>query len=243
MIDLNKRGNKLLYRIVQAWRSCGLYAWIDRRISRKMQKRLHVADFTILSSNCIGGTIYHRFGRQFKSPTVNVCFTQPDFAQFVIHLAHYLAQPLSFFDAGTPYPTAILNGDKADIPDIRIDFNHYADRKTAEEKWEERKKRIDYEHLYIILYKLDGLSMELIRKLETVPCSNKVLLTAKPMPEVSWSYCIKPNPHQQYSSAYLGKDLLGRRWYEKRFDVAAFLNQGETQGQSGEKTDCDNHNT
>ena len=47
-----------------------------------MRKRLKNQDFTILCSNCIGGTIYHRLGLQFRSPTVNLWMHQRDFLQW-----------------------------------------------------------------------------------------------------------------------------------------------------------------
>ncbi len=214
----------LLYRIVQGWRRSRLYSKIERGISRRAQERLRVDDFTILCSNCIGGTIYHRFGKQFKSPTVNLCFTQPDFVQFCLHLDYYLAQPLHFFDAKTTYPTAILKGNSSEIPDIRIDFNHYQDSHTAEEKWEDRKKRMDFDQLYVIFYNLDGITTDDIQKMDAFPCRNKVIFTATPLPEIDWSFHIEPKLSQQYPFAYLGKDLFGRRYYEKKFDVASFLN-------------------
>ena len=213
-----------LHRLAKVWSGSALYRRIEKRISAGFQKRLEVAQFSILCSNCIGGTIYHRLGKQFQSPTVNLNLSQPDFAAFCLHLDHYLQQPLCFFDGGMPYPTARLMGDGAEIPDIRIDFNHYPDQETAREKWEQRKQRLDRNNLYLILYNLDGITVETLRKLESVPCKNRVVLTPVPLPEISWSYYIKPVLSQQYPYAYLGRDFFGRRYYEKKFDVVAFLN-------------------
>lgn len=213
-----------LYLRVQAWRSSKLYQRIEQQISKKMRRRLEVEDFSILCSNCIGGTIYHRFGKQFKSPTVNLCFSQGDFIRFCLHLDHYLAESLCFIKTDAPYPVAKLPGDGREIPEIRILFNHYKTPEQAEEKWEERKKRILWDRLYIILYNLDGVTTEELRSLESIPCRNRVVFTCTPLPEISWSYYIKPVMSQQYPFAYLGKDLFGRRYYEKKFDIAGFLN-------------------
>jgi Exopolysaccharide biosynthesis protein len=210
--------------LARNWSRSRLYHWTEKRISAKFQKRLRVEHFSILCSNCIGGTIYHRMGKQFQSPTINLNLTQPDFAAFCLHLDYYLQQPLCFFDGGMPFPSARLLGDGAGIPDIRIDFNHYPDAETAREKWEERKLRLDRGNLYLILYNLDGITVDTLRKLETIPCKNKVVFTPVPLPEISWSYYIKPVLSQQYPYAYLGRDLFGRRYYEKKFDVVAFLN-------------------
>ena len=227
MATIKQLVHRWLYNRVQGWRKSKIYRWIDMKYSQRMQRRLKVEDFSILCSNCIGGTIYHRFGKQFKSPTVNLCFSQQDFIQFCLHLDYYLEQKLNFVETEAPYPVAYLNGDGETIPDIQILFNHYSSPAEAEEKWEERKKRIIWDRLYIILYKLDGITVEEIRKLESIPCRNRVVFTATPMPEIDWSYYIKPVLSQQYPFSYLGKDLLGRRCYEKKFDVAGFLNASE----------------
>lgn len=232
MSTIKQRAYRWIYNRVQDWRASRPYRWCDRQISKKMQKKLRVEDFSILCSNCIGGTIYHRFGKQFKSPTVNLCFTQGDFIRFCLHLEHYLAAPLVFVESDAPYPVAKLPGDGKDIPEIQILFNHYKTPEQAREKWNERKQRILWDRLYIILYNLDDVTVEELRSLESVPCRNRVVLTCTPLPEISWSHYIKPVMSQQYPFAYLGKDLLGRRYYEKKFDVAGFLNGSLRNGRS-----------
>jgi len=200
-----------------------LFKSINSVISSSFRRRLHNRDFTILSSNCIAGVIYNRLGLQFLSPTINMFFTQPDFVEFCLNLDYYLCQPLQFEKSDLPYPVAVLKG-TADIPTITLNFNHYKTEKEAEEKWESRKARINRDNLYIILYKLDGLTIEHAKKLENVTCSNKILLTATAIPEISWSFVIKPNNRQKYASSYLGSDILGIRWFEKKWDYVDFLN-------------------
>lgn len=222
---LKRTIRKRLQRYSEKWKASGLYKWIDRRICASNQKKLENDNFTILCSNCIGGTIYHRFGKRFLSPTINMCFSQPDFAQFCRHLDYYLAQSLCFIESAAPYPVAQLPGDGSDIPTITLNFNHDKLPEEARAKWDERKQRIVRDNLFIILYNMDGITVEELRALEQVPCRNKVVFTAEPLPEISWSYYIKPKLSYQFPYAYLGKDFFGVRHYEKKFDVAAFLNR------------------
>ena len=150
-------------------------------------------------------------------------FTQPDFVAFCLNLDYYLCHELSFIDKSENYPIAKIFGNN-EIPTITLYFNHSNDENEAREKWELRKKRINRDNLYVILYKLDGLTMEHIKKMESFSCNNKVLLTAEPLPNVKWSYYIKPNERQKYASSYLGKDIFGIRYFEKKFDFVGFLN-------------------
>lgn len=48
-------------------------------IVKKYKKNIQNKNFTIISSNCIGGLIYHDLGMQFKSPTINMYIKANDF--------------------------------------------------------------------------------------------------------------------------------------------------------------------
>lgn len=215
----------MIEAIKNTYKSSFVYGIIDKIVSRHFRKRLKNKEFTILCSNCIGGVIYHRLGSKFYSPTVNMFFSQPDFVDFCVHLEYYLSQKLCFIYSDAGYPIAELRGN-GDIPTIRLNFNHSKSNEEAEKKWDERKERIRRDNLYIILYMLDGLTVEKAKELENVKCNNKVLLTSRHLPDISWSYYIKPNERQKYASSYLGKDIFGVRYFEKKFDFVSFLNKG-----------------
>lgn len=213
--------------IADKWTSSTAYRAVDELISKRYRKKLTNDDFTILCSNCIGGTIYHRLGKRFLSPTIDLSFTQPDFVSFCIHLDYYLNKELVFIENQEDFPLAHLEGNESDIPTITIYFLHEKEASHARENWEKRKQRINYDNLFIILYKLDGVTIDQIRQLEKVRCRNKVVLTAEPIPEISWSYYIKPDIRSKLPYSYLGKDLFGVRYYEKKFDFITFLNCSE----------------
>ena len=210
--------------IVIWWKNTKLFHFIDQEISVYKRKQLKNDQFTILSSNCIAGVIYHRLGKQFLTPTINMFFSNCAFVEFCVHLDWYLNQELRFIKSERPYPVAQLPGDGESIPTITLYFNHDKVNETAQEKWESRKQRIKRDNLYIILYNLDGLTAEHIAKLETVPCKNKVILTSLPMPDVPWSIQIKPIMTHRYPYNYLEKDMFGVRYFEKKFDYVSFLN-------------------
>lgn len=210
--------------LVQIWKNSAVFHLIDKSISNHYRRKLKNDQFTILCSNCVGGTIYHRYGKQFLSPTINMWIANPDFVEFCVHLDYYLAQELHFIEAEETTPVAQLIGNGNDIPTITLHFNHDKVAETAEKKWNDRKKRIVRDNLYIMMYNLDGITMEQIRRMESVPCKNRVIFTSYPLPEVSWSCCIKPVMTHRYPYAYLDKDAFGVRYLEKHFDTASFLN-------------------
>lgn len=220
-------------RVVRRWNRSKLHLklvdTIDARVSNYFRKKLKNDNFTILSSNCIGGVIYHRLGKQFLTPTINMWFYQYDFIDFCLHLDYYLAQELHFVETDKDFPVAQLQGDNNDIPTISLYFNHDKVPETARANWEKRKVRINRENLYIMLYNLDDMTIKKIKSLESIPCKGKVIFTAKPLPEIPWSFYIKPILSHQYPMNYLEKDAYGVRYYEKKFDFVSFLN-GELDG-------------
>ena len=211
-------------KLINYWKNCALFQYIQKLVNSHYIKKLHNNNFTILCPNCIGGCIYHRLEQQFKSPTVNCYMTSPEFVQFCLHLDYYLKQELRFIESTHDYPVAQLEG-TGTIPTITIHFNHDKQEDRARNNWNRRKIRINKDNLYIILYMTDGISVEEVKLLENYPCTNKVLLTAKPIPEIKWAHYIAPNFRSQYPFSYLGKNIIGLRDYEKKFDFIAFLNK------------------
>lgn len=79
----------------------------------------------MLTSNCIGGLIYHELGKSFLSPTINLRMNSPDFIKFVTNIHEYLDLDLKFINSEEPFPVAKLG-------DVKIYFVHYGSEEEAE---------------------------------------------------------------------------------------------------------------
>lgn len=97
-------------RIKKTWTQTYFYKMIQRRVDHHFQKNLINDNFTILCPNCIGGCIYHRLGKKFLSPTINMWLLQPDFITFLLHLDDYIDQPLRFIESDESTPVATIGG-------------------------------------------------------------------------------------------------------------------------------------
>ena len=107
-------------------------------------------DFTIFSSNCIGGVISSELGVRFNSPFVNLWLNAKDYIKFLKNPQKYLNYELTFCDEeGIKYPIGLLG-------DIKIYFYHYSTKKEAKKKWIVRTKRINFNNLYIIFTDRDS---------------------------------------------------------------------------------------
>lgn len=193
------------------------------RVSRKIwrnrleRSRLNNYDFTIFSQNCIGGIMYHDLGLQFKSPTVNLLFTPSDFIKFAKDIKSYLEKPLVFQDTDKRYPSAMLG-------DVGIEFLHYKTAKEAEQKWEERKKRINWENVFVICCDA-GLSYEEIVEFDNLPYENKIIFLSKNMPEIKSGIHAKVFTDKTDARMLNFANPLGKRYYQKYVDYVKWLNR------------------
>ena len=67
---------------------------LEFNMIKKKRLDLKNSDFTIISSNCLGGVISHKLGLKFMSPTVNLFIEPSSFVKFCKNLPFYFEQPL-----------------------------------------------------------------------------------------------------------------------------------------------------
>ena len=217
---INRIHNAVLSRIAPKSRCIG-YNITSFIYSRKLKNK----NFSIITTNCIGSIIYHRLGHPFLSPTINVVIFEPEFIEFCVHMDHYLSKDLQFKTEGNRI-FAELEGDlKKDIPPINVYFNHVSSEREAEESWERRKKRINKDNMYLIMYNRNGITPEQIKRLESVPFNNKVIFTEEPIPGIDWASCILPPEKNDFPTDFFMEDNFGRRYYEKKWDLVSFFNK------------------
>lgn len=175
---------------------------------------------TLFAPNCLAGILYHDLGLQFRSPTINTMMLQTDFAKLVLDLDHYLEQKLIFFKhPDYECPCAYLD-------DIVIHFTHYDSEKIAEEKWEERKRRVDKENLFICLMERDGIEHETLQRLATVSARGLVVFTANDHLDIPYAVRIpKYSELNEVGNILSYSYLTGKREYEKYFDFVKWFNE------------------
>lgn len=128
------------------------YTQKRRILSRIVKKKVDFSEISLISQNCIGGIIYHDANQRFLSPTVNLYILPKDFIKFVNNLDYYLSLTPNV-EMGKAYPIGTLG-------DIKINFMHYSSPQEAIEKWEERKQRINFNKIFVIMVERDGFDDE-----------------------------------------------------------------------------------
>ena len=188
------------------------------KYNEELQEKNKNTNFTILSSNCAAGIIYNRLGMKFLTPTINMWFKQGDFIKFCTNLQHYLDTDLEFVESSE------YNFPVAKLDDIYLYFNHSKAKEEAEESWNKRKKRINYDNLYILMYDRGNLSKDEYLKLNQINCKNKVVFTANKDFDLDFAYYIKPNLDKVNGDSYLDRDEMTLTTLEKEWDFVKWLN-------------------
>ena len=192
---------------------------LEWRIYKEIKKlRLKNKNATIISSNCNGEFMYYDMKLKFLSPTINLSFEMNDYVKMLENLKWYMDQEIvEYEDQRFDYPTGMLG-------DIEIRFNHYSTFEEAREKWNERKKRIDYNNLFIIGIDGDNCTYETLKKFDQLPYKHKVIFTHKPYPEFQSAYYIRGFEKDNGVGVLINfKNQFFIRRYLDDFDYVSFL--------------------
>lgn len=187
----------------------------------RQRKRLINKHFTLLTGNCIGGYLYHQLGLAFTSPTINMMILNQDFKKLILNPHYYFGLiPTPCEDPRYPgVPSALLG-------DIILHFTHYHSSAEGIAAWEKRKKRIDFDNLYVIISDID-LSPKDIAELQNVRCKKLVVMTSK---EFGFDYCLFLPVFKgcRHVGELLGKTLSGKWIFEKYFDFVGWVNSADS---------------
>lgn len=174
---------------------------------------------SIIASNCNGGFIYHDLGLKFYSPTINLFFYPDDFLKFIKNLKYYLSlKLLQVDDSNLKWPVGILD-------DVKIQFMHYKSFEEAEEKWNKRAQRVNFNNLFFIWTDRDGINYEQIKEFDKLPLKNKVIFTAKECKEIKCSFQIKAFKNKNEVGILSNFKRLSYKRYLDDFDYVRFLNK------------------
>ncbi len=203
-----------LKKIIEKFRE-----WEWARYKKRKCKRIKNKDFTIIASNCGGTFIYYDMGLPYLTPTVNLSMDMNDFVKMVENLTWYLKQEFVELNDGGKCPAGLLG-------DVKVSFVHYNTFEEAVKKWEERKKRINWDNLFIMGTDKDGCTYETIQRFEKLPYKNKVIFTHIKYPEFSSAFYIKGFEDRSELGVitFFKKQFLKRRYLDD-FDYVGFLNK------------------
>ena len=207
----------------------GLQLYERKLYCRRKKNRLKNKDFSIIASNCNGTFMYYDMRIRYLTPTVNLVIEMNDFVKLAENLEAYMEKEIVKLESDVPYPTGMLD-------DIKIMFMHYPTFEEGVEKWNERKKRINWENLFIVGTEKDGCTYETIQRFDRLPYENKVIFTHIEYPEFSSAYYIEGFEERDEIGVLTNyKEQFWKRRYLGDFDYVNFLNSGRQLKSKGQQ--------
>ena len=191
---------------------CKVFYKVKKIISSKHRKEKKGSiddDISIISCNCIAGLLYHDYHKKFMSPTINLYIDSPDFVKFVRKLDYYIDKDLVEVK-GCKYPIGKLD-------DVKIHFLHYKTFEDAKIKWEERKKRINYDKIFVIMSDRDFFSEDLIEEFKKIKYK-KILYSHKKIDIEECVYIKKDKDKKMVDDLTKYINFKGDKVYEYYFD-------------------------
>ena len=187
--------------------------------------RLRNDNFTIITNTCIGGVMYHKLGKQFLSPTINLWMYDVEFYRFINNLKEYMQKELVFVDGIDETPTAWCG-------DVMIHFNHAHSNEEAARDWYKRRERINYDNLFIICsdkpFEDQSVSYEDIASLKNISCRGKVVFSTRHYDDIDYIVPLPKADDGDWVNVYmLDKNKNGRWRWESAFDWVHWLNAGD----------------
>jgi uncharacterized protein (DUF1919 family) len=153
--------------------------------ARYYRSKLRNKEFSIICNNCVAGLIYQKFGLPYLTPTVGLFFYSEDYIKFIGNFEHYIQQPLGFTTFSKHHESSLLLK-RRNYPigllgnDVEIHFMHYKTPEEALEKWNRRKKRINFNALFFIYSDRDNFHEEFLQTYGKLPFKHKIFLSSKP---------------------------------------------------------------
>ena len=141
------------------------------------------------------------------------------YIKFIKNLRYYLSLDLIETESELPFPVGKLD-------DIKIFFMHYNSFDEARQKWNDRKKRVDYENLFIMMTEREGCDKSILKEFDALEYKSKVVLTHIEYPDIKCAHYLKG--FEKESEMGIITDLKPTFWqrrYIDDFDYVSFLNQ------------------
>jgi len=147
----------------------------------KFTRHVKRSNFTIISNDCVGGVLYKRMNKFFLSPFINLYLEIDDYFFLLSHFYEIINLPVEENknkNSNIKFPVGKITYKNKSI---NIYFMHYPSFQIALQKWNERKQRIKYNDMYIILNLTNNLNIKyvenILNKFEQLPFKNKIALS------------------------------------------------------------------
>lgn len=184
---------------------------------------------TLITNNCWGGVICNNYGMEFKTPTINLQILPEEFPDFCENLEWYMSRELVECRRLRSWHKEYLKNMFQEVPkfpmgrigDILVVFQHYESFEEAKEKWDKRKKRVDYESIGYLFHVKDERYSKYAKEFINLKLPNSVCITEDFSLEGAFQFDV-PEGMDAFGGVR-GKDGTMRRIIEQNFKIKDWL--------------------
>ncbi len=158
--------------------------WIQRVSNALWRARHDGSDFSIVSNNCWGGSVYQSLRRPYLSPFAGLFLMAPCYLRLLEDLkGHLMHPPRPAEDSRYEIVRAIRGHDVPAYPigilgdGVEVHFLHYPSWAEALAKWTRRTERIRWNRLFVKFGDQNESSGERVRRFLALPFDRKICLT------------------------------------------------------------------
>lgn len=163
--------------------------WMYRQLFVPFIKRRISPSASIVCNNCFGSRISQDCGYRYNSPTAGLYICYPDYIDFLKNLRDAKSSPVAFYS----HPSAPIGGGQNSIighlllngKDIEIHFLHYHSIEEAEQKWNRRCKRLNFDDLIVIGTEQNGCTEKDIIDFCQLPYKRKLFICKNKYPNIT----------------------------------------------------------
>lgn len=195
-----------------------------------LRRNVKYRNISLITSNCIGGIMYHDMGLQFCSPTINLFFHPDDFITFCECISNFKGEGryscTQVYEDGISYPigefTCVVNNENKVF---RCHFMHYKTYEEALNKWKQRAERIELDKIFIIMTDTE-CTEEHLNKFQALTWKNKIFVTSnkqwKDKENVAYIGAYRNDKINRLLTSYQG--VLGKRYIDN-FNYVKWINK------------------
>lgn len=172
-------------------------AQVKRRLKKGVALFLRIPlknkEFSILSNNCWGGTVYDRYALPYRTPTIGLWIPPEDYIKLLENPKFYFNNELKQINYRESHVADLLIERKKSgrydfdlddliigrVVDVDIVFIHYKTFDDAKKKWDRRKQRINWDNLVVKFNDQNECKTEDYQSFLQLPYKNKLFFTAR----------------------------------------------------------------
>lgn len=184
--------------------------------------------FSIVSDSCWGGFLYQKINKEYTSPFVWTKIENNNYIKLLKDLKYYLKQRPKFSRSEKEFDDYHKGRVIGQLGDVIITFPHYATIEEAEQKWNKRLSRFDYENIFV---EMSITSEETAKEFNELPFENKIGFTYEEY-NLNACVCIQTYP-SEFEDENM-KDWFGLKFADfnhifsyKYFDDIAWIANGK----------------